>query len=495
MKKINLLFILFYLPLVALAQNKGSVSPSSGMSGQTLDVTISGKGTHFIPATGTTFVTFNGGSIINDTIKNDSLLKATIKIGKSVKSGTYAITVSNSKENAVFNFNVDGTYASRLSHVSPASGQAGQTLDVTITGVNTSFTKTQNYAKFSFGMGTSTVTVINDSTLKANVIIPAQTQTGDYDLHLDNSIDGSMDLYKAFYVNSGFSQPYLSKITPATGYPGQTLDVTITGVNTHFDTTNNTKLGFSFNGASSTLNVNSLTVLSPTLLKANVTVNKLDKVGDKFSPYVINNTDSAITSTLNFEVVAKPICTAYYSTAYDSINNIFTLELDSATSAATYFHWNFGDGQTSTAQNPSHSFAKDTLYNVCLQIVTAKGDSCEYCHVIGKDSLGNVVRRTKGFNMIVVPSKLVTEIPGETNELSIVSYPNPAHEIVTISTKGLNSTKPTWLFIYNVDGRLLFQQAITNDKTDVDISTFTKGIYLMQVRTNEQSKTIKFVKG
>ena len=492
MKKINFLFILFYLPLMALAQNKGSVSPSSGISGQTLDVTISGKGTHFIPATGTTYVTFNGGSVINDTIINDSLLKATIKINKSAKSGTYAIAVSNSTEYVTFNFNVDGTYASRLSHVSPASGQAGQTLNVTITGVNTSFTKSQNYVKFAFAMGTSTVTLINDSTIRTDVTIPAQTITGDYDLHVDNSIDGNMDLSQAFHVTS--SQPYLSKITPASGYPGQTLDVTITGVNTHFDATGNTRLRFAFSGASSTIDVNSLTTLSPTLLKANVTVNKIDKVGDKFSVYVTDTVDFSIVSTLNFEVVAKPSCTAYFATKYDSNNNLFTLELDSATTAATYFHWDFGDGQTSTAQIPSHSFAKDSLYNVCLRIETANGDSCEYCHVIGKDSLGNVVSRTKGFNLVVIPSKLVTNISEEKDEISIQAFPNPANEVVTIATTGLKNTETTTVYIYSIDGRQLLQQPLIKDKTEIDLHEFTKGIYLMQIRNNAQSKVIKFVK-
>lgn len=495
MKKINFLFILFCLPVMVLAQNKGSVNPSSGISGQTLDVTITGKRTHFLPATGTTFVTFNGGGIVNDTIINDSLLKATLKIVKTTTSGTYEIVVSNSMEYAKYNFNVDGTYASRLSRVNPSSGNAGETLDVTITGVNTSFTKNQNYAKFSFGMGTSTVTVIDDTTLKANVSIPSKILAGDYDVHVDNAIDGSMDLPWAFHVNSDFKSPSLSGMSPLSGYPGQTLDVTITGVNTHFATNNNTKLNFSFSGASgTTVDVNSLTVLAPTSLNASITINKKDIAGDAFYVSVANDEDGTMALPYKFTVGSKPPCNAYYTTAYDSINNLFTLELDSATTTASTFHWDFGDGQTSTAQTPSHSFAKDTLYNVCLRVVTANGDSCEYCHVIGKDSLGNIVRRTQGFNMVVVPSKLVTSVPTINDEISILAFPNPANEVVTISTTGLKNTETTTAYIYSVDGRLLRQQVLIRDKTEIDIHALSKGIYLMQVRNNGQSKIIKFVK-
>lgn len=495
MKKINILLILLSFPFFIWAQNKGSVSPSGGASGQTLDVTISGKGTHFIPATGTTFVSFHGGGgIIDKTIVNDSLITATVKINKTTTSGTYEIVVSNSTEYASFPFYVDGTNASRLLAVYPSSGNAGQTLDVTITGKNTSFTKNQNYTKFSFNMGTSTITVMNDTMLKANVVIPANTLTGDYDVQVDNAVDGNMNLSHVFHVNSSFLSPYLSEMTPASGYPGQTLDVTITGINTHFAANNNTKLNFGFSSASGTVDVNYLTVLSPTSLRANVTVNKINNVGDAFNGSVTNNDDGGLGLPYKFNITPKPPCTAYFTTVYDSINNIFTLELDSATTTATYFYWDFGDGQTSTAQIPSHSFAKDTLYNVCLRIVTANGDSCEYCHVIGKDSLGNVVRRTKGFNMVVLPSKLVTNVPKENDDFSITAFPNPANEVVTVSTSGLKNTETTTITIYSVEGRLLLQQPLVKDKTDIDVHEFTKGIYLMQIRNNEQSKVIKLVK-
>ena len=62
--------------------------------------------------------------------------------------------------------------------------------------------------------------------------------------------------------------------------------------------------------------------------------------------------------------------------------------------------WDFGDGNTSSLPSPSHTYNKDTLFNVCMKIYTSSQDSCEFCHVLGKDAFGNVVR-SAGFNLNV----------------------------------------------------------------------------------------------
>jgi flagellar hook-basal body complex protein FliE len=492
MKKINILFLTLCLPFFALAQKSGTASPSGGSSGQTLQVTITGKGTHFIPGTGTTFVSFNAGMVTDQTIMNDTVLKATIKINKSAKTGKYDINISNNLGSLSVGFDVDGSHASDVVNVSPSSGNAGQTLDVTITGVNTSFKKAQNYVKFSFLQGTSTVTVIDDTLLKANVTIPSQTQEGNYDLNLSNSIDGSIVKSGVFHVN-GVPKPSISSISPNSGSAGQTLDVTITGVNTHFSTTNNTKVRFGFNAASSTLDVNSITILNETSLKANVSIRN-NTPSSYHDVYVQNTTDGAMTLSKGFYVAGGP-CHSYFTTTYDSINNKFTLTLDSSASVAPYVQWNFGDGQTSNSHTPSHTFAKDTLYNVCLKVITAGGDSCQYCHVIGLDSAGNPVTRLKGFSMVVKLALLTTNIPGSDKETSVSVFPNPANDVLTISLSDFKETRNTTVSVYSIEGRLLLTENLLKDKTNIDISGFAKGIYLMQVRSNDESmKGLKFIK-
>lgn len=52
----------------------------------------------------------------------------------------------------------------------------------------------------------------------------------------------------------------------------------------------------------------------------------------------------------------------------------------------TNWYWDFGDGNTSTVQNPTHSYAASGWYTVCLTVVgtTASGEQCknQYCQKI-----------------------------------------------------------------------------------------------------------------
>jgi hypothetical protein len=48
---------------------------------------------------------------------------------------------------------------------------------------------------------------------------------------------------------------------------------------------------------------------------------------------------------------------------------------DSSTGSPTSFAWDFGDGATSTAQNPSHTYQDPGVYTVTLTVTTANGQS------------------------------------------------------------------------------------------------------------------------
>ncbi|MEL6923800.1 MAG: PKD domain-containing protein, partial [Bacteroidota bacterium] len=44
------------------------------------------------------------------------------------------------------------------------------------------------------------------------------------------------------------------------------------------------------------------------------------------------------------------------------------------------FNWNFGDGASAIMQHPTHEFAANGSYRVCLEIANGEGNSCEICH-------------------------------------------------------------------------------------------------------------------
>jgi PKD repeat protein len=59
-------------------------------------------------------------------------------------------------------------------------------------------------------------------------------------------------------------------------------------------------------------------------------------------------------------------CTAPVSAFADSIDGLNFFFTDQSTNAPTSWFWDFGDGNSSTLQNPNHSYAMPGLYTVCL---------------------------------------------------------------------------------------------------------------------------------
>lgn len=61
------------------------------------------------------------------------------------------------------------------------------------------------------------------------------------------------------------------------------------------------------------------------------------------------------------------------TSAWTSTNNLYTVNFtDQSSTSVTSFFWDFGDGNTSTQQNPNHTYATGGMYTVC-QVVS---DSC-----------------------------------------------------------------------------------------------------------------------
>jgi hypothetical protein len=167
-------------------------------------------------------------------------------------------------------------FAQQLASVNPASGNAGQTLNVTITGINTHFASgsgtTQAEFDFHQASGVNPVnsqSVQDDFTIQANITIPPTTITGNYDI-MTTGFDGGLLLPAGFHVN-GIAPPSIAAITPSTANSGQTLNVTITGVNTHFAQGSGSNLSFEFDQGSST-SVNSETATNDLTINANISI-------------------------------------------------------------------------------------------------------------------------------------------------------------------------------------------------------------------------------
>jgi len=80
-------------------------------------------------------------------------------------------------------------------------------------------------------------------------------------------------------------------------------------------------------------------------------------------------------------------------TANFSFNQIgLTVEfLDNSTNGPTSWLWNFGDGTTSTSQNPIHVYSSEGYFVVSLTPTNADGAGTAYSQHIGVSSVGNAL--------------------------------------------------------------------------------------------------------
>lgn len=180
--------------------------------------------------------------------------------------------------------------------------------------------------------------------------------------------------------------------------------------------------------------------------------------------------------------ITLTINSSYYATSYDSTSNIFILTLDAATlSNAVGYHWDFGDGTSSNLQNPSHTYAIDTTYNVCMKIYTIASDSCEYCDSIGKDYLGNIIRNG-GFTINV--QNLTTGISKNSiDDSKIEIYPNPTNGKFNLKMSGFENLKMKNLEVYNVIGERVYTSEIKLSNSEIDLHDQPNGIYFINIKT------------
>ncbi|PZF71024.1 T9SS type A sorting domain-containing protein [Taibaiella soli] len=135
--------------------------------------------------------------------------------------------------------------------------------------------------------------------------------------------------------------------------------------------------------------------------------------------------------------------------------------------------WDFGDGQSSTAMNPVHTYTSPGIYQICLKIYTSCG-SAQTC-------LADTIKQTS-------PTS-VNNVNSIAAKLSI--YPNPVQNTVHID--GL--TDQTIARIYNLTGSLVMEQTLNAGENEINLAPLSSGMYVLKLSAaNEAQQTFKLVK-
>ena len=140
-----------------------------------------------------------------------------------------------------------------------------------------------------------------------------------------------------------------------------------------------------------------------------------------------------------------------------------------STGAASWL-WDFGDGETSTAENPVHRYAAIGNYTVTVKAISAKG-----CEASDVRSLG-----------------IITDAEGAL-ENTTKFYPNPVDEDVLVISHSVPG-EILEVEVFSVKGNLVYQKTIQADQeTILNVTTWPNGIYQIRVKTDNEILTRKIV--
>lgn len=157
----------------------------------------------------------------------------------------------------------------------------------------------------------------------------------------------------------------------------------------------------------------------------------------------------------------------------DSIECPLFVFTDSSTggSGLTYL-WDFGNGITSTAQNPQHNYQPSGNGQYLVQLIVSDG-----CGSDTSSYLLNVTCLTSNETWV---------------ENNFAVYPNPADQKVVISSK-INFTDLA-IEMFDEQGRLVLEVAeVLEREFDLDVSNQPNGIYFLHLRSSENLGVVKLV--
>ena len=149
-------------------------------------------------------------------------------------------------------------------------------------------------------------------------------------------------------------------------------------------------------------------------------------------------------------------------------------------------NWNFGDGNTSVAPNPTNIYPDLGIYTVTLKASGTKALETSFSMEI---DLANQTY-TGFFN----DSGATDIVADPTDEMGVAVYPNPVNETANLTFQS-NDNGQYNIFIYNITGQVLYQniyKAIKGENLlEINTSEFEKGVYILQLSSpSKQTKSL-----
>lgn len=138
--------------------------------------------------------------------------------------------------------------------------------------------------------------------------------------------------------------------------------------------------------------------------------------------------------------------------------------IDLSSGIVDNWHWNFGDGGTSSLQYPSYAYSSPGVYTVSLVVENNAG----------ADTL------TKE-NLITISG---TNINENTNNNLYTIYPNPVTQTLFIESEEQHTTKT--LQLRDSSGKTVISKKGISPQEEIHVSGLSQGLYLLEIITKDQ---------
>jgi hypothetical protein len=144
---------------------------------------------------------------------------------------------------------------------------------------------------------------------------------------------------------------------------------------------------------------------------------------------------------------------------------------DLSTGGAVSYAWDFGDGSTSTDQNPVHIYAMEDTFRVCLTVTNANGCVHTLCHDVSVS--------------VSAESPIVS---------AITLSPNPVADLTNLSFV-LDHSADVSLSLVSLSGQVVLQQSAAlnagPNKLVMDLQQLPVGMYFAHLKADDFAHTVR----
>ena len=182
---------------------------------------------------------------------------------------------------------------------------------------------------------------------------------------------------------------------------------------------------------------------------------------------LVSNTLGWDKSTITIDVLDIPVADFSYN-----INNGM-VEFTNNSVFGSEYYWDFGDGNTSTEENPSHNYDSKNIYHVMLTVT----------NICGEQSISeNIQISTKTIDL--------------EKSFQIKISPNPADQFVDVEWQNVQSND-NQIVIFDITGKKVaaYQFANIAGKTTkrLNVSELSSGIYIIKIQSNNKTAIDKLL--